>query len=149
MTGVLQSLDDLKTVVTTDRRVWMAAGFVACCAFIFMVTGSWREPIVEEEPEEWRRVRIPHHEFNDLVNELNAKVEQSKEDRRELRARLNRAANEIQTQQKEIDWQVDRLVDSLDSMSSKVDSMVNRVGAQLIQEKQLEREVGARKKKSR
>lgn len=139
MTGLLQRLDDVKLLVSTDRRIWLAVGFLFTCGFIFLITGSWREPYVEEVPEEWKRVSIPHVEFNERINKLNRDLETSRQERYELRTRLERASNEMQAQQQEIDWQVDRLIQSLDSMSSKVDTMVNQVGSHLIREKEIER----------
>lgn len=149
MTGLLHSLGDLKALVATDRRIWLAVGFIFTSFFIWIVTGSWREPFVEEVPEEWRRVTIPHVEFNDRINALNRDLETSAEERADLRARLERTSNEIATEQKEIDWQVDRLIESLDSMSQKVDTMVTKVGTQLVKERELERISSGNNKKKR
>lgn len=150
MTGVSQLIDDIKVIVSTDKRIWLAATFICTCTFIFLITGSWREVYVEEEPVVWKRMRIPNSTWKDRISKLNEDVQESKREREQLRDRLTRATNTIQSTQKEIDWQVDRLINTLDSMTSKVDSMVNQVGPQLVQQKELElRSAGGKKKKKK
>ena len=148
MTGLLQSFGDLKLIVSTDRRVWAAAGFVVCVVFVYFATTAWREED-PPPPEEYIRMRLDPFEWKSRITKFNKAMEESHKERKELREVVARASQTLKVQQQEIDWQANELIEKLDTMTDKVDGLINKLGGKSIQNVQRDRELNMHKSKNR
>ncbi len=148
MTGLLQVINDLKLVVTTDKRVWAAAGFISCAVFLFFATTAWRE---EEPPppEEYIRMRLEPFNWKSRVTKFNKAMKESNEERKALRDTVARASQDLRVQQQEIDWQANELIEKLNTMTDKVDGLINTMGGQSVRNATRDKQLDAQRSKKR
>lgn len=150
MTGLIQTLSDLKIIAATDRRVWAAGAFIALVAVTWVSTGSWRE---EEEATLEKYVRIPNkpEKVENMVEEFNKSMRESAEEHKFLKDYLSRLTNQFKADKEEIDWHVNLLVTKLGDMTEKVDDLTNKVGRikikKVLFEQKLKRQKKHRQKK--
>lgn len=146
MAGFVQSLSDIKLILTTDRRIWAGSAFVAVVVVVWLATGSWRES-PPEKPEEIWRVKVQEERVEDMVQGFNKDLKEEKEETQYLKDSLKRANSELGAGKEEIEWHVNTLINKLNSMSEKVDLLTNRVGNAAIEKQKLEAKIARSKKK--
>ena len=148
MTGIVQTLGDLRLIVTTDRRVWAAGGFLCIVCFVWVVTGAWRPPD-EEPPEEYVRVKVEDDKIRSMVAEFNKSLKEGVEERKFLKESITRVAQDVQVGKEEVDWNVNVLMNKLNDITEKVDGLANKVGASTIERAQFEEKLKQQKKDSK
>jgi KaiC/GvpD/RAD55 family RecA-like ATPase len=148
MTGLRQTLYDLKLHISTDRRIWSAAAFVIIVFTVWGTTGAWRE-VDPEPPEEYVRLKVEEENVNSMIKEFNVDMQQAAEERRYLRDYLTRVNKQVEVEKQEIDWHVDILVNKLNDMTEKVDGISLQVGASAIASAELEKKLKQQRSQKR
>ena len=66
----LQSAEDVKLILSTDKRFWAAGGFIAVALFVWLATTTWRtEPA--PPPERYKLVKVEEQEkVNILIKDF-------------------------------------------------------------------------------
>ncbi|MCB0325363.1 MAG: hypothetical protein KDD69_17390 [Bdellovibrionales bacterium] len=150
MTGLQQSLHDLKLHITTDKRIWSASAFVCIVFFVWFVTGAWREP-EPEPPEKYVRIKVEEEKVNVMIKDFNKDLREAEEERKFLKDYLTRVTEQVKVEKEEIDWHVDVLVNKLNDMTERIDGIALKVGASAVEtaelENRLKQQKAARSKK--
>ncbi len=142
-----QLVHDLKLIVSTDKRIWAAAGFLVVVFFMWAMTDSWRPPIVVPEEKTVKLIE-EHKEARGvgsaaMVKDL-SNLNQSNE---RLKLDINRISEELNSKQEEITWQMDGLISRLGSIHSKIDDITHKIGENKVAEVMREQRQRAKKKK--
>lgn len=148
MTALTQGIDDIKLILTTDKRFRSAGIFVLCVVTIWLVTATWRD---KEEfiVDEYVKVKVEDDRINALIRDFNQDMKNGEEEREYLKDYLGRVTNELKIDKKDMDWQVNVLVNKLDDITERVDGLANKVGASGIHNAQFKEKLDKIKKKGR
>jgi hypothetical protein len=152
VTGLKQSLYDLKLIVSSDKRVWAAGIFLVSVTFIWLITSPWRE-LETAAPQELVKVKVEEKKIDAMIQDFNKSMREGEEERELLKDYLGRFKNELKVEQQNMDWQMNILVNKLGDITEKVDVLANKVGASSIHnalfKEKLKKQRQKRKKKQR
>ncbi len=140
------AISDLKTIATTDRRVWAGAAFIGAAIFIWLATDSWREPPPAPE-EHYTVVREKPEITTDMVKGFTTQIKEAREESQYLSDSMKRFQKDIQSQKEQIDWHTDTLVSKLNDVSEKVDKLATKVGSTSAQKARLDVKLKKQEKK--
>jgi uncharacterized coiled-coil DUF342 family protein len=148
MTALTQGIDDIKLILTTDKRFRSAGIFVVCVITIWLVTATWREK-EEHIVDEYVKVKVEDDKINALIQTFNKDMKEGEEEREYLKDYLGRITTELRVDKKDIDWQVNVLVNKLDDITERVDGLANKVGASGIHNAKFKEKMDKIKKKGK
>jgi hypothetical protein len=137
MTGLIQSINDLKLILSTDKRFWAAGGFVFTAIFVWFATTTWRNH-AKETPDEFKYIKVKEVKVDVLIDEFNQAMKEGKEERGLLKDYIYRVHNDLNTSKQDMDWQMSSLVQKLDHITENVDVLANKVGASSINNAKVE-----------
>jgi len=139
-----QLVHDLKLIVSTDKRIWAAVGFIVVVLIMWALTDSWRPPIVV--PEE-RTVKLIQESSKydpastGMVEDLNGLNKTNER----LQTDISRISEELNSKQEEITWQMDGLISRLGSIHSSIDDITHKIGEKKVADVMREKRQKSRK----
>lgn len=140
MTGLVQTLSDLKLIIATDRRIWAACAFLLVVGLVYSITDSWRV-IEPPPPEKLVPVKIHEEKIVNMVKGFNQAIKESAEERKYLKEYLSRVSNKIESDKEEIDWHVDTIINRVNDVTEKIDNLTHKVGEQRVQKTHFDRKL--------
>ncbi len=148
MTGAIEKLRDLGTLMRTDKRFWSAGGFLAVVLSIWLVTDAWRAP----EPEKEKlppRVKPEEEIIHKSLIDFQKTMELDRLKRQETGEVLKRTEGEFQVTQKQIDGTLDSLVSKLDRMANRVDQLADKIGSRALEITEVDEKIAKEDRKKR
>ena len=132
-----QQLEDIKTILKSDRRIMAAAGFIAVALLFWLITGSDsgrrrtdRARMVPSQSTASPQGSSAQELGNNLIEAFQQDIKQLKTDRREITDLLERT-REDQAQYKErVTGIFETLVDKFEQLAREVDTLSNTVKGQ-------------------
>lgn len=152
MTGLVQGINDLKLILSNDKRFWAAGGFIATAIFVWFATTTWRQEAAPN-PEKFKYIKVEEEKVDVIIKDFNQAMKESQEERALLKDYIYRVHNDLKISKQDMDWQVGSLVQKLDHITENVDVLTNKVGtsavnnAKVEQRLKLNQKLDKRKKK--
>ena len=119
-------LDDVKLLLSTDRRLWAAGGFICFALFFWLISsGGDRQQLRRgsDFAERAPRARLLAEPLIQIDPLMTKEIELSRKENRILRDDFQRAINDIAAQNKEMDEKIESLVDRLEAVTKQVEEL--------------------------
>lgn len=139
-----QLVHDLKLIVSTDKRIWAAVGFIVVVLVMWALTDSWRPPIVIPEEKTVKLIQ-ESSKYDPASSGMVEDLSVLNKTNEKLQTDINRISEELNSKQEEITWQMDGLISRLGSIHSSIDDITHKIGENKVAEFQRERRQKPRK----
>jgi Bacterial conjugation TrbI-like protein len=128
-----QNLEDIKTLLKSDKRVMALAGFVGAVLVIWLLTGSpsrgsqGARARLTPEVTPSKQGSESQEQYGDLIIAFQNDIEQAKKDREETKSVLTRTQQELTEYKGRINGVFETLVDKFEQLAREVDNLASTV----------------------
>ncbi len=121
-----QSLEDLKLIIKTDKRVWAAGGFIIIALFIWMLTddsGRKRTRKLRPTTAASEQGTGARDAYGDLIVAFKNDIETAKNERSEMYNVLQRVTTDLGEHKQRVTGIFETLVDKFEQLAREVDAL--------------------------
>ena len=148
MTGLVQNINDLKLILSTDKRFWAAGGFIATAIFVWFATTTWRQQAALT-PDSHKFIKVEEEKTDLLIKDFNLALKESKEERALLKDYIYRVHNDLNNSKQDMDWNVSSLVQKLDHITENIDVLANKIGSSAVNNAKVEQRLKLTQKRDK